>query len=175
MKKIATHNSLTGERPDGLLSRLGTPFARCQNKTIRQQYQAGCRLFDLRIKKHRGRWVGAHGLWHTRRSAASLIAEIAGFGDAYAILTYEGSKDDKHYAEFLSFIEQVKQLHVHWVYFAVKKPTWEVIEQPDTTTALRQGFLPLTDWHAILPIPYLWRNTNRLPFDDETFTLVDFL
>lgn len=32
MKKIGTHNSATGESGHGILSWLGTPFARCQSK-----------------------------------------------------------------------------------------------------------------------------------------------
>ena len=32
-----------------------TPFARCQGKTIKKQYEAGCRLFDIRVKL-----VGGH-------------------------------------------------------------------------------------------------------------------
>ena len=41
MLKIATHDSATGESGRGLLSRLVTPFARTQGKTIREQYDAG--------------------------------------------------------------------------------------------------------------------------------------
>lgn len=36
-------------------------MARCQNKTIQQQYEAGVRLFDLRLKFYKGKWEVAHG------------------------------------------------------------------------------------------------------------------
>ena len=48
--KIATHDSATGERGQGFLSWLVTPFAKTQSKTIKEQYEAGCRMFDIRIK-----------------------------------------------------------------------------------------------------------------------------
>lgn len=176
MIKIATHNSLTGERGDGFLSRLGAPFARCQRKTLRQQYQAGARLFDLRVRKYRGRWVGAHGLWHTRRSALDMIHELASYGDCLALLTYEGRKDDKNFAEFLEFTAKVKVLNIHWVYFAVKKPTWETFEVCDPAVSVRQGFYVMgSDIRSLIPIPYVWRNAGRKPFDSEVYTLVDFL
>jgi hypothetical protein len=44
---LATHNSATGERGGGLLSLLLTPFARCQSKTLVEQYKSGVRLFDI--------------------------------------------------------------------------------------------------------------------------------
>lgn len=174
--KIATHNSFTGEHGCGLLSAIGTPFARCQSKNLRQQYQAGARLFDLRIRKVHGRWVGAHGIWHTRRSALDMIRQLASYGDCLAILTYEGDKRDKDFAEFCALIAKVKTYNIHWVYFAVKKPVWDTFEVCDPATSVRQGFYVMgSDLRSVIPIPYVWRNTNRKPFNDELYTLVDFL
>ena len=51
MNKIATHDSATGEKGRGFLSFLVTPFAKTQSKTIKEQYDAGCRSFDIRVKK----------------------------------------------------------------------------------------------------------------------------
>ena len=48
MNKIATHDSATGEKGRGFLSFLVTPFAKTQSKTIKEQYDAGCRSFDIR-------------------------------------------------------------------------------------------------------------------------------
>jgi hypothetical protein len=47
---IATHNSATGEKPANILSWFLIPFCRTQSKTIKEQYEAGCRLFDLRVR-----------------------------------------------------------------------------------------------------------------------------
>ena len=51
LKKIATHDSATGERSKNFLHALGKPFAQTQNKTIKEQYEVGVRYFDLRIDK----------------------------------------------------------------------------------------------------------------------------
>ena len=56
MRKIATHDSATGEKSKGFLSWIGTPFARTQRKTLREQYEAGCRMFDIRVKLVDGEW-----------------------------------------------------------------------------------------------------------------------
>ena len=49
--KIATLDSATGEKVRGFLSFLVTPFAKTQSKTIKEQYDTGCRSFDIRVKK----------------------------------------------------------------------------------------------------------------------------
>ena len=81
--KIATHDSATGEASHGLISLLVIPFARTQNKTIKQQYEAGCRSFDIRVRysKKRRMWICAHGLWESVRPAEAIINEINKFPD----------------------------------------------------------------------------------------------
>ena len=59
MKKIATHDSATGERSKNWLNALGKVFAQTQTKTIKEQYEAGVRYFDLRVDKD---LVLCHGL-----------------------------------------------------------------------------------------------------------------
>lgn len=175
MLKIATHNSFTGEKPYGLASCLGALFSKCQSKNLRQQYQAGCRLFDLRINKCKGQWRGAHGLWHSKRTFYDMLKQLETY-NCYAILTYEGSSEDKDFQEFLQLTQKVKECSIHWVYFAVKKPIWNTFEVIDSTISIRQGFQVLgEDWHSLIPIPYIWRNTNCKEFNEEVYTLVDFL
>ena len=75
MKLIATHDSATGEKGKGILSWLGTPFAKTQSKTIKEQYEAGCRMFDIRVKLIDNEWYCAHGLWRTKRTAYDKLEE----------------------------------------------------------------------------------------------------
>ena len=78
MLKIGTHDSATGEK--GVWWSLPlSPFAKTQKKTIREQYDAGCRLFDLRIKKVKKKWRMCHGWWFTKRTAESIFEELNSF------------------------------------------------------------------------------------------------
>jgi hypothetical protein len=56
---IGTHNSLSsyGTRHWSIFGF----FSKCQDKTLEEQFYAGCRSFDLRFVKYRGEWRGAHG------------------------------------------------------------------------------------------------------------------
>ena len=75
--KIATHNSATGEKGRGFLSFLVTPFAKTQSKTIKEQYDTGCRSFDIRVRKDKdGVFRCAHGLWMSKRSATEILSEV---------------------------------------------------------------------------------------------------
>lgn len=187
--KIATHDSATGEKGKGFLSWLLTPFAKTQGKTIKEQYEAGCRMFDIRVRLIDGEWRCAHGPWHTKRTAEDILTGIARFKEeCYVTLTYEGSKDNLYaFTEFVSYIMQ-KCERIHWGGVAVKygqgssllKVQYEyLLPYPPKWPCSVQAFLPLDGktWHILLPIPWLWKKIyhNKAEFDNKVYRFVDFL
>jgi hypothetical protein len=189
MNKIATHDSATGEKGQGLISWLVTPFAKTQSKTIKEQYEADCRMFDLRVKLINNEWKCAHGCWHTKRSAVKILNEINSFEDkCYVTVTYEGNKDNVYaFTEFVNDIEKVYD-NIIWGGVAVKygegsnlfNVKFEYLQPyPKDWPASIQGFKPLDgrSWHILLPIPWLWKQIyfNKPNFNDRCYTFVDFL
>lgn len=188
--KIATHDSATGEASHGLVSLLLLPFAKTQSKTIKQQYDAGCRSFDIRVRwdKRRHLYVCAHGLWKSKRSAASILNQINEFKDRCEVcITYEGVCKDVE-----KFSAKVTSWRLHFdniIYgsictkYATKVSTkvdYIKIQYVDKEySGGIQGFLPLDgrSWHTYLPIPWLWDRLYKRPhkFNDKEFTFVDFL
>ena len=189
MLKIATHDSATGEKGQGLLSWLVTPFAKTQSKTIKEQYDAGCRMFDIRIKLLDNNWYCAHGIWHTKRTADDILSEINNFPEkCYVTLTYEGNKDNLFV--FSTFVDRVQShlTNINWGGIGVKygegshlfKVKFDYIQPyPKNWPASKQGFLPLDGktWHIILPLPWLWKKlyNNNPVFNSDFYTFVDFL
>lgn len=189
MLKIATHDSVTGEKSRGFLSKLIVPFAKTQSKTIAEQYKAGCRSFDIRVKKVKGEWLCAHGLWKAKRPFADIINEIALFEDRCQVsITYEGKAE--YNEELLELIRKCKcnYRHIIWGYIAVKygKDSNGVVVKYDIIDPGQkgyeggdQGFVPLDgrSWHTFIPIPWLWNKLFTTPhkFNEERFTFVDFL
>ncbi len=175
---IATHNSATGEQGRGFLSWLVTPFSKCQRKTLIEQYDAGCRYFDIRVRYHYG-WVCAHGLWESKQDAWRLLANLDRHAyqrgeKCYISLTYEGRGSS------LPLAKAVME-HFGWLIVTeanVKKPTWRCL-QTFCSVPVKQGFLPLdgSTWHTYLPIPWLWKKIyhNHTNFSTQHFTMVDFL
>ena len=189
MEKIATHDSATGEKGKGFVSWLVTPFARTQGKTIREQYDAGCRSFDIRVRKSGDTWHCAHGPWMSKRTLMEIIYEIESFEDRCQVcVTYEGKIDGNE--ELKRLFEDLRKActHIIWGYLAVKygKDSSGVVVKYDIVSGGDkeyeggdQGFLPLDgrSWHTYLPIPWLWDRIYKRPhkFNEERFTYVDFL
>lgn len=190
MKKIATHDSATGEKPANILSWLMIPFARTQSKTISEQYKAGCRMFDLRVKQYKGALHCAHGLFITKKTFIDIISEINSFKDpCYVTITYEGKlSNEQEKNKFINDINEIqaKYNNIFWGAIAVKYTDndtivdWKVVypamcQWPKD----EQAFLPLDGkhWQTYLPIPWLWKQFHfkNVVFDEEIYKFVDFL
>lgn len=189
MEKIATHDSATGEKGKGILSWLITPFAKTQSKTIKEQYESGCRMFDLRVRKKFGEWRCAHGVWVSKRTASDILSEINSFPEqCYVALTYEG--DDSEVYEFSEYFKQCEMQfkNIFWGGVGIKygkgsnlfKVKFDYIyPYPKNWPGSIQGFLPLDGktWHIILPIPWLWKKiyNDKPKFNEKIYVYVDFL
>lgn len=200
MVKIATHDSATGEKGKGLLSIIGTPFARTQNKTIKEQIEAGCRLFDLRIRNTKRGWVCCHGLWQSEKTVDEILNEINSVeGNVYCNITFEDDfvddktkkvtlynilgqfiKSDTTEEEFMDKIDSIVKTysHIKFCDIAVKYPIWRVVRRDNSVRSVSK-FLALngTTWHTLLPIPWLWKKiyNDKPEFSENYFTYVDFL
>ena len=190
--KIATHDSATGEKGKCFLSFLVSPFAKTQSKTIQEQYDAGCRSFDIRVREDEwGVYRCAHGLWMSKRNATEILSEINSFPEPCQVcVTYEGCIDDSaYYGLFEDYCEWCKNafFNIIWGKFCIKynkkstvKVSYDVVIPEDKNhEGGIQGFLPLDgrSWHTYLPIPWLWDRIYHRPhtFNADKFTFVDFL
>lgn len=197
MKKIGTHDSLTGEAGIWFSWPL-TPFSRTQGKTVIKQFKAGARLFDIRAKYVAGKWRGAHGWWFTKKSLVDLLKGLADEAKKanetiHMTITFEGkwNKTEK----FLEFVEKdlkflydseyVKMGPVSAKYgkdskgLKVSYDTLKNAEPGWIDAGAEQKFLPLDGrtWHTYLPIPWLWKKIyfNKVEFSEEIYRWVDFL
>ena len=177
MLKIATHNSVTGERGRGILSLLVAPFSKCQSKTLAEQYQAGCRYFDIRYKwcANRDEYVCAHGLWESQKTLNEVLREINWFGDCYVMMTCESGEPLKDMTvDYL--IEAFTR--IQFTSFNVKHPEWKVVRSINPVPSVSKfKILDWSTWHTLLPIPWLWKKIyyDKPEFNEEVFTMVDFL
>jgi hypothetical protein len=186
MKKIATHDSATGEK--GLWWCLPiAPFAKTQSKTIKEQYEAGCRVFDIRVKLYKGRFRCAHGIWLTKKYAEDIFKELNELDGSIVTITYEGNSDNV--ILFQNFIKYLKLKYplITYGYTAIKygkhsssvNVKYNILEQGEYNVSGKQGFLPLDgrSWHTYLPIPWLWKKiyNNKTEFNEDHYIYVDFL
>lgn len=179
MNKIGTHNSATGEKGKGWLSWLVTPFAKCQSKTIRNQYNAGCRMFDIRVRWVDGYFRCAHGLWISERFAYGILQELNTLGKCIVILTYEGSLDSYHEKNFIESVMLMKSAfpNITWREVCVKKG-WRCIMPSETEEKNTKDFATIDKsvTFALCPIPWIWKKLSKKhTFNENTYSLVDFL
>lgn len=199
MLKIATHNSATGEKST-FWSKLVAIFSKTQSKTLEQQWKAGCRYFDLRVRynKKRSTWVLAHGLWEAKDTAWELLVGLNTLAvtdrknPTYAYLTYEGkyseniAKEVGDLADFYAAsLKGIKITSVDAKYSGTKKNPF-IVDYKHIKTINKgpasnpQGFIALDGKHwqtYVLPIPWFWDRVCSRPhkFDEKKFTFVDFL
>lgn len=183
---IGTHNSATGEKGRGLLSWLVTPFSRCQSRGLKCQWMAGCRYFDLRVTLCKdGVWRAGHGLWTSKDTIYDMLDLIDSLAcnydqTAYVSLTLErgGSYLCDELVRMASERMKKAGCRILFTYVAYKRPKWTLYHK-FYDVAIKQGYVNLdgSTWHTYLPIPWLWKKVYRdkAEFDEESFTMVDFL
>ena len=187
MIKIATHDSGTGEKSKNLLHAIGKVFAQTQTKTIKEQYEVGCRYFDLRVDKD---LVLCHGLWKANKDLAQIMTEMSKFDEeVYVRVVIERKYSDKVYDELCKRIRKTINLRgkgkVKLDYIAHKIP-WEVIVAYRSIKMINaylsvptpKKYLTLAhkDLRRYIPIPRVLKMvTPKVEFNDKVFTMVDFL
>lgn len=191
MKKIATHDSATGERPMWYCWPLA-PFAMTQSKTIEEQYNAGCRLFDLRLRWHRGRMRLAHGWYIIRRDINDVLRFLSEKGDCHVTITYEGFAGKERRRYFIWLVRRLKYVYPNIGYgpAAIKKGKGSTLVKTKYEYVLpadkdwldapsRSHFVKLDGSNLcwLLPFPWLWKKLrfNKPDFRDDCYTYVDFL
>lgn len=176
MLRLGTHNSATGEKSASWFDRLILPFARCQCKSILQQWLGGVRYFDIRYKwsDKRGCYVCAHGIWTSDRTLADILRDIDSLGKCYVMLTCESGAPLPRTA-----IRHIIYNHVNICFttFNRKKPRWkcDYCNQPLKHI---NGYKVLdgSSWHTLIPIPRLWKRLHQEPSPNEdVYTFYDFL
>lgn len=179
MKKIATHNSCTGEKGYSW-RKLFTLFSRCQNKTIIEQYDVGVRYFDIRIKRTKRGFVAAHGLWESKEDLYTLLERLNNHAESICFISicYEGERKDAY--ETLDFIYSLKTSFdkLIFIYYAVKKPEWTIIETYHSVLCEQcYKVLDFSSWHTLIPVPILWKQFffKKVEFNDKQFKMVDFV
>jgi len=186
MIRIGTHNSATCLPSSGLLSILVSPFACCQSKSIAEQFSAGCRYFDLRLRMVDGRWRFAHGLWESSACVEDVLGELNNLsknfiGKTFVMVTYEGSLSEHEGDSFLSSMINLFASYpsLTLTEVNVKKPKWRCLCRANKAPNYRQAYMVLDgrSWHTYLPIPWLWKKIYypRPDLADGIYSFVDFL
>lgn len=158
-----SHNSGTGERSFKWWHKLLVPFARCQSKSLKEQWKAGVRYFDLRYAWVDGKWRLAHGLWTGRMTldeSLKVLVECSegsqqhchvsitqerGFFDEFCFTAKAAVNRANAVSAGTAVLEEV----------AIKNPGWKVLYK-NSKRKLVQNFYVIKGWKVLIPIPWFW-------------------
>lgn len=108
-------------------------MAKCQNKTIEQQYEAGARVFDLRIRFSPYKTTLCHGVFEYDYSIYELLYTLSNFNDRVycrVILESNSKMGDQELQEklFCNFCEYLCVAFPNIIFFGGnRKYDWKVI------------------------------------------------
>ena len=186
---IGTHNSATGEKGYGILSKIFAPFSVCQSKTIGDQLRAGVSYFDIRVRKTKRGIVCAHGLWETKKTADDILSQInqiARRRNIYVKIMYENAFKyrDEDMGVMISVLNELKDRfkNIKFVGGYIKNPYTIVCGGFKIQTI--DAYAPIYKWHKelFLPIPWIWAKIDKWfggPLygraDNESIIIKDFV
>lgn len=129
---IASHDSYTYLPSTNLLFNIFKGPWKAQTKTIQEQYAAGVRYFDIRIKRetirNKNLWRLCHGLANLEFVFSSIKNICAYFdtldGTYYRIILEKGNEEDKK--AFREEILSIKDSYPHFNWCVIKE-NWETL------------------------------------------------
>lgn len=176
-----SHNSMTFLHPKNWIYRLVTPFWRCQNKDLRQQFDAGCRCFDFRVRLNpkTRQPEFAHGIVALKSEYVyDVLYDFAEYVTAnreivYFRLVLEDTKSQEYNVEwFKSICEYVEWLNIKYIigFQGNRKGDWAQLYDFGYKPDLRQYVGSMAEnarWYEkIMPKAYA-RRMNKINFKKE--------
>ena len=178
---IGTHNSMTFLPPEHWYGWFMIPFARCQRKTIEEQWHDGARCFDLRIRfTKQGEPYFAHGLYECTHKVkfidvlTQLDKLILRDGQrAFVRLILEDPDKQNHNVVYFKAFCQAWETHQafhtvnKWIYFfgGNRKGDWAQIVEFDYKPNLTQyvgSMMEDARWYEkLMPFAYAWRRNKK--------------
>ena len=178
---IGTHNSMTYLRPQKWYGWFMIPFARCQRKTIEEQWHDGARCFDLRIRfTKQGEPYFAHGLYECTHKVKfiDVLTQLDKLilrdsQRAFVRLILEDPDKQNHNVVYFKAFCQAWETHQafhtvnKWIHFfgGNRKGDWAQIVEFDYKPNLTQyvgSMMEDARWYEkIMPFAYAWRRNKK--------------
>lgn len=189
--KLASHNSWSYLPPKKWWMRPFSFVAKCQNKNIREQYKAGVRLFDLRVKfmHYYGFPVLAHGL--TEYDSSGLEADLRWLNNQLDVVYVQvvleiGKSDCMQELAFVNWCKTIRRRYTNVIFVGFNRK-YDWIPLLDD----KQGNLPIAGCFASAPSdkwyskindlwPWLWAKLHNREVleaykDYEGWVMMDFV
>lgn len=189
---LASHNSWSYLPPKKWWMRPFSFVAKCQSKNIREQYEAGVRLFDLRIRfDEYDNLIPAHGLMEYDYDVDSLKADLRWLNNqldvVYVQVVFEMNRPSEwDEISFLNWCMNLRRRYKNILFVGFnRKYDWKPLLND------KQGNLPIAGCFASAPsdkwysklndlCPWLWARLHNNQVleaykDYEGWVMMDFI
>lgn len=197
--KLGSHNSFTYLKPKHWWMYPFIPIARCQSKTVTEQFNLGARWFDLRVRYDKNdRLIVAHGLMVYKADVETVcqildllnIQAHCAKEDVYIRVLYEligkdkSDKTKEHEAQFSGFCDFIQSRFKHLTFVGgQRKYDWVRIydfhTQPPKSVDKYSSmtWLKIDDWQPWLYATVMnnrnWKQCKNI--EPDAFMLADFI
>lgn len=150
------------------------PFARCQRKTIEQQWYDGARCFDLRIRfTKQGEPYFAHGLYECTHEVKPIDVLVKldklilrhGQRAFVRLILEDPDKQNHNVFYFKQFCQEWSKNKLIRLFGGNRKGDWAQIVEFDYKPNLTQyvgSMTPDARWYEkIMPFAYAWRRNKK--------------
>lgn len=179
---IGSHNSLTYLPAKTLVGKLLIPWTRCQNKTLVEQYIAGIRYFDIRVRFNNGNCEIVHNKIVFKGDVLEELEKLSDsvvYGDGVSIrlvLDIRKKPKDSVYQKvcFDTLIKDIEDLPGIEVTTAIIYWNWEYIREFDELLEYHASVS--SPWYDyIRGIKYCAKKLGKPIDNKDTITLIDYV
>lgn len=188
MYKLGSHNSMTYLPPKQWWLKPFHFIAKCQNKTLQEQYECGVRVFDIRVKwdNKNDKWVFAHGSMTFKcydvKYYFNYLNNLNEHIDIRLILEYNREPNNIDYIvnKFQNDVKEWQQQYINISFFAFnRKYDWLVLCHANYKPTIYQAVSSMTgsildDW-----CPWFYAKLHNKDIlkqgTDKNILLIDFV
>lgn len=176
--KLASHNSMTYLKPDKWYMYPFRFIAKCQSKTVEEQYEAGVRMFDIRIgfDKHNNPKF-KHGLMTYKSNIDSVFKYLVSKNDVIIRVTSEDSNPI-----FYNFCSYLVGKYGNRFCGGCRKSDWKQVYSFISTSKFiiveNYSSMPSNPkWYGIFPWIYakLKNRKSKSTFNNNGYLMLDFI
>ena len=166
---LGSHNSFSYLKPEKWWMRIFNPWAKCQSKTLEEQYEAGVRVFDIRVRWKDDKFFLVHNLMTYRDDPFTIIHDLDKFDDIKVRVCLDMRKEpptkeleEKILNEFKKSVKKFQLGVIDCIIFW----NWKHLESsPEYTWIDKYGSVAKGLWKYLPPKVWAWFYNDNVRFN----------
>lgn len=181
--KLASHNTFTYLPVKQWYLKPFAFMGRCQSKDVVEQFDAGARLFDLRVSFSKGHVQISHGLLDYKGDVFEILGllNVLSSSPLYVRVILEKINNGFDYDRFKAFCQKIEREYQNIFFVSGRdKKRWEIIypfKTPEPTLDDKYSSQTWKIWDDWFPLLYakIMNKRNLKKGTDKEYLMIDFV